>query len=313
MLVLGGTGFIGRNLIEYFLGKKKYIITATHFKTKKIKSLPVNWINIDLRDPKKLKNLFKDFDVVLQFAATTSGSSDIVNRPYIHVTDNAVMNSLILREIFDSNIKHFIFPSCTVMYHSSKRPLKESDFNENKRIHPKYFGVGNTKVYIEKMCEFFSGIDQTKKYTVIRHSNLYGPYDKYDLQKSHMFGANITKVLKNTNGKIIIWGKGKEKRDLLYIKDFCKFVEKAIKNQKNKFELFNVGYGKDYSVLDIVKKIIKFSKKKISIDFDLSKPSIPTFLSLNCNKAKKELNWVHEISVDKGIQKTIKWYLKNVK
>ena len=115
--------------------------------------------------------------MVLQFAATTSGANDIVNRPYIHVTDNAVMNSLILRECYEQDIKHFVFPSCTVMYQPAEHAQKESDWNAQDEIFPTYFGVGNTKVYVEKMCEFFSRLGKTK-HTVLRHSNMYDPHDR---------------------------------------------------------------------------------------------------------------------------------------
>ena len=80
------------------------------------------------------------------------------------------------------------------MYHSSDKPLSERQFNPSKSINTKYFGVGNTKLYIEKMCEFYSSISDIK-FTIIRHSNIYGPFDKFDLEKSHFFGATITKVL----------------------------------------------------------------------------------------------------------------------
>ena len=73
------------------------------------------------------------------FPATTSGSADIVNRPYIHVTDNAVMNSLLLRECMNKNVKHFIFFSCTVMYPSSEKAQKEEDWKEDGEINKKYF------------------------------------------------------------------------------------------------------------------------------------------------------------------------------
>jgi len=186
ILICGATGFIGRNLLEYY-SQKDYNITATYFKTpknhldlmdqKKYKN--VKWVKCDLRNPSDVKLVMKDIDIVLQFAATTSGANDIVNRPYIHVTDNAVMNSLILRECYEQKIKHIVFPSCTVMYQPADYAQKESDWNAQDEIYPTYFGVGNTKVYIEKMCEFFAGLGRTK-HTVLRYSNRYGPHDKYD-------------------------------------------------------------------------------------------------------------------------------------
>ena len=65
------------------------------------------------------------------------------------------------------------------------------------------------------MCEFYSNLSKTK-YTVIRHSNIYGPYDKFDLEKSHVFGATLTKVM-NGKERVTVWGTGREGRDLLYI------------------------------------------------------------------------------------------------
>ena len=59
---------------------------------------------------------------------TTSGSKDIVSKPYIHVTDNAVINSYMFRSAFSNGVKHFIFPSCTVMYQSSKKTNKRERF-----------------------------------------------------------------------------------------------------------------------------------------------------------------------------------------
>ena len=197
------------------------------------------------------------------------------------------------------------------MYQSSKKPLKEKDFNPSKELFSNYFGVGNTKLYIEKMCEFYSKIGTTK-FTCIRHSNIFGPHDKFDLNKSHFLGASITKVM-TANKKIIVWGDGKEERDLLYIDDLVNFVKLSIKNQKKNFRIYNCGLGKSYSVENVIKKIINISKKKIAIVYDKNQPSIKTKLSLNCKLAKKELGWKPIIGLDKGILYTIKWWKDNFK
>ena len=108
------------------------------------------------------------------------------------------------------------------MYQSHEKPLKESDWDPNKEINSKYFGIANTKIYIEKMLEFYSMISKMKT-TAIRHSNIYGPFDKYDLEKSHVFGATITKVMTAKN-EIIVWGSGDEKRDVLHVDDLMNFA-----------------------------------------------------------------------------------------
>jgi nucleoside-diphosphate-sugar epimerase len=242
--------------------------------------------------------------------ATTSGAKDITTKPYIHVTDNAVMNSLLLRSAYDHEVEHFVFPSCTVMYQPSDKALKESDFSESDEIYSKYFGVGNTKVYIEKMCDFYSRLGKTK-HTVIRHSNIYGPHDKYDLERSHVFGATVTKVM-TAKDEVVMWGTGEEKRDLLHVQDLCNFVELSIKNQEAPYELYNVGLGEAVSVRDLVHKIIKASGKDLIVKSDLSKPTIKTSLFLDWKKAFTELGWFPEITLDKGIEDTIEWYRENI-
>ena len=198
------------------------------------------------------------------------------------------------------------------MYKSQINKIKESDFNLNKEIYPRYFGGAWMKIFSEKMCNFYSRFGRNK-YTVIRHSNIYGPHDKFDLKKSHVFGATINKVLNSKNNKIIIWGDGKEKRDLLYIKDLLNFISSSIKNQKNKFDIFNVGYGSSISINDLTRKIAKISKKKIVLKHDLTKKSLKTNVILDCKKSKKILGWKKRYTLDKGISETIKWYKKNIK
>jgi nucleoside-diphosphate-sugar epimerase len=308
ILICGATGFLGRNVLEYYWKSGKYNIKATHFNRPSLDQYTgVEWINCDLRNPDNVKAALSGVDVVFQFAATTSGAKDILSCPYIHVTDNAVMNSLILREAFEQNVKNFIFPSCTVMYQSSENLIKESDFNPSEEMSQTYFGAAHTKVYLENMCKFYSRFQRTK-FTVIRHSNIYGAYDKYDLDKSHVFGATITKVMNATDNKITVWGEGLEKRDLLYVEDLVSFIDIALEKQESNFEIFNVGLGEFIRIKDLVDKIIFHCKINLEVLHDLSKPSIPTSICLDCSKAKKLLGWSPKYSLDEGIIKTIDWY-----
>ena len=171
------------------------------------------------------------------------------------------MNSIITRSAFDNNCKHIIFLSCTVMYHSSKNKIKENDLNLNNEIYPNYFGGAWMKIFSEKMSEFYSRLGRNK-YTVIRHSNVYGPHDKYDLKKSHVFGASITKVLKSKDGIINIWGHGKERERFLIYRRSLQFYIFSNKKQKKNYEIFNAGYGKLISINNLTKKIAKHANKK---------------------------------------------------
>ena len=309
ILVCGATGFIGRNITEDLSKNKNYEIHAVRFNRKKY-ATPKNvfWHKADLRDPKLVNKLTKGMDIVIQLAATTSGSKDIVSKPYIHVTDNAIINSYVLRSCYENNVKHFIFTSCTVMYPSSRKATKESDFNGS--IIDKYKGVGETKVYIEKIAEFYSSLGRTK-HTIIRHSNIYGPYDKYDLEKSHVFGATITKVM-NATENLDVWGDGSEVRDFLHVNDLSSFIKKTITKQKNSYEIFNCGSGKPITIKKLCGLIVKLSKRNLKINFSNDKPTIKFNMHLNCKKAESELDWKPRISIENGIKSTLKWWKNNI-
>jgi len=310
ILICGATGFIGKNITLGLSKNKNYEIHAVRFKRPAYKtSGNVKWHKADLRDPASVDKLIKNMDIVVQAAATTSGSKDIVSKPHIHVTDNAVINSFIFRSAYTHEIKHFIFPSCTVMYPSSKKATKENDFTG--RIIDKYKGAGETKVYLEKIAKFYSMLSKTK-FTIIRHSNIYGPHDKYDLDKSHVFGATITKVMK-AKDDLEVWGDGSEIRDFLHAEDLVNFIKKAISKQKTQYEIYNCGSGKAITIKKLCNLIVKISKKPLKIKFNKNKPTIAFDMFLNCNKAKKELGWEPKIEIESGIKKTISWWIKNIK
>ena len=311
VLICGATGFIGRNIAEHFAQRQDFQVVGVYNKRPPFDYPGLDWLKADLTQSADIDRVLAGVDILVQAAATTSGSKDIVARPYIHVTDNAVMNSLLFRAAYEKRVGHVIFFSCTVMLQSSESPLSENDFDANAEVHQRYFGVGWTKVYMEKMCEFYSRIGSTK-FTAIRHSNVYGPHDKYDLERSHVFGATVTKVMTAQDGRIVVWGSGEEARDLLYVGDLVNFVDCAIDRQTAPFALYNCGYGEAIPVKELVRKIVEKSGRKLRIEHDLSQPSIKTSLCLDCSKAGQELAWHRKTSLDTGIEKTLAWWRSHV-
>ena len=108
ILVCGGNGFIGYNILNKLNKNSNYNIYATfqnnHKHVKKVK-----WIKVNLLKDDKVKKILKNKDIVIQAAAITTGSKDIINKPYIHITDNIIMNTLLLRAAYENYVKHFIF------------------------------------------------------------------------------------------------------------------------------------------------------------------------------------------------------------
>lgn len=310
-VVCGATGFIGRNIAERFAKRSDLDVVGVFHDRPPFQIAGMQWIQADLTRAEDVDRAVAGADVIIQAAATTSGAGDIVRRPHIHTTDNAVMNSLLLRAAFTHKIKNFLFFSCTVMYQPATVPLREDDFDPRAGIQPAYFASGWTKLYIERMCEFYSRISDTR-FTVLRHSNIYGPHDKFDLGRSHVFGATITKVMTAPEGgNIVVWGTGEEGRDLLYVSDLVDCVELAIDRQSDSYALYNVGTGYAVAIRDLVRRIIALSGKSLTISHDLSKPTIPTTLALDCSRMRESFGWTPKVSLDQGVLKTLAWWRDN--
>lgn len=314
LLITGATGFIGRNLVEYYATRDDYAVYAVNF-TRPAYVVPgVTWIQADLTKQDQVDALFQKhhIDEVVHAAATTSGAAQIVQKPYIHVADNAVMNSMMLRATFDYSVQHFVFFSCTIMYPPGDHPLREDDLDLNAELQKNYFPAGWTKMYIEKMCDFYSRLGRTR-YTVLRHSNVFGPHDKFDPERSHVFGGTVTKVMRaaeDTN--VLVWGSGEEGRDLMFVDDLVRCVDVVLKKQERPFALYNVGAGRTIQVKDLVRKIIEHSGKRLGMEHDLSKPTIPTTIAIDCSRIREELDWSNVTDFDDAVRKTLHWYRENI-
>jgi nucleoside-diphosphate-sugar epimerase len=160
------------------------------------------------------------------------------------------------------------------------------------------------------MSEFFSRLGRTR-FTCLRHSNIYGPYDKFDLDRSHVLGATITKVFSAQDKRIVIWGSGEEARDVLYIQDLVRLVEMALSRQQSPFRIYNAGAGTSIPIKHLVAAIIKAAGLPIEVAHDLSKPTLNVSIRIDCSRVQRELNWAPEVSLEDGLKATIAWYRAN--
>ena len=317
--ILGASGFIGSHLFNHFSKIQGINLQGVYFSNNlNYLKNDSRYIKADLRNLNDVKLAIENADVIIQAAASTTGINDAVNNPSVHVTDNVIMNSLLLREAASSDVSKFIFLSCTVMYQKEKYPFRvdpvcETDDHLSDEIYSTYQGAGWTKVYLEKMCKFYS-LNSNMTTHCIRHSNIYGPGDKFDPLRSHVIGATIRKVLESNIEPIKVWGDGSEFRDYIYISDLICAIDKLVNlNTEQKFNIWNVGSGIGVKILDLVKIIRRIAdKEQREIIFDINKPTAKTGVTLNSNKLFNACGWSPQVSLELGLERTINWYKENI-
>ena len=196
------------------------------------------------------------------------------------------------------------------MYPLTHSPVKETDVNYE--FYEKYFPVGWMKLFTEKMCEMYTTkIKNPMTCIVVRPGNIYGPYDDFEWETSHVLPALIRKVVDGHN-PLEVWGTGRDIKDFIYVEDLVQGLLLAME-KINTFDPINIGGGKPISIQQALKAMLKAADvKSPKVIFNRSRPSMIPVRLINVSKAKKVLDFVPKTSLNDGIQKTIHWY-KNTK
>lgn len=309
VLVTGGAGFVGTNLILKLLEKEAQVRATIHKKPPQIKNSTVEFVKADLTKSSDCKKVVEGVDYVFMCAANTSGAQVIDKTPLAHVTPNVIMNALMLEAAHQAGVEKFLFISSNTVYPLTDYPVKEEDINYS--LYEKYFPVGWMKLFNEKMCEMYSTKIKNPMTTIIvRPGNIYGPYDDFNLESSHVIPALIRKVVERQK-PLEVWGDGKDIKDFIYVEDLVEGLMLALE-KINHFDRINIGGGKSITIRDVLKAILKADNfKNPKIVFNSSKPTMIPIRLINIDKAKKILNFVPKTSLAKGIKKTVDWYAAN--
>ncbi len=305
ILILGATGFVGRNLAER-LYKEGYTNLRNHGFNRKLEGFGES-VQGDLRDEAFVAKIMEGVDVVFHCAASTSNAVDTIYAPLLHVTPNVIINALTLEKAYKEKVKKFIFLSSSTIYpESGERAVCESD-NIYESIYKTYYPVGWMKRYAEVLCKMYSEILINPMQTVIvRPANLYGPHDKYDLDKCHVTPASIIKVASRLD-PIPVWGDGTEIRDLLYVEDFVEALQLIMEKEEN-HEIYNVGSNAGYSVNEVIGYLKEIEGLESPIEYVNNKaPMIPTRL-IDSFKVYDKLGWTAKTSIKEGLEKALNWY-----
>lgn len=313
VLVTGGAGFVGTNLILKLLEKGARVRATIHKKPPQIdlasrqaENSLVEFVKADLTRASDCQKAVREQDLVFMCAANTSGAAVIEKTPLVHVTPNVIMNALMLEASHKAGVKKFLFISSNTVYPLTNYAVKENDVNHI--LYDKYFPVGWMKLFTEKMCEMYATkINNPMITIVVRPGNIYGPYDDFNWESSHVIPALIKKVVER-HRPLEVWGTGRDIKDFIYVDDLVEGLILAME-KINRFDQINIGGGKPITIRKVLKAILKADNfKNPKIVFNNSKPTMIPLRLINISKVKKNLGFIPETSLNQGIDKTIHWY-----
>ena len=321
VIVTGGSGFIGSNLVKFLLKKKFFVInidkssySANPYNVKDFKkNKNYLFFKLDINKKNEISKILKRYKPVgiFNLAAETHVDRSIDNaQNFIKTNVLGVYNlleSLRRLEKKTRNKLKFLQVSTDEVYGDIPKNKKAS---ENYNYNPSS-PYSASKAGADQLVRSY-GRTYGIKTLIANPCNNYGPN-----QFPEKF---IPKMIFNilNNKPLPVYGKGKNVREWIYVKDNCEALLRIfLKGKIGKS--YNIGSGIRLKNIEIVKKLIDISKKnKIKITnrnkviFVMDRPGHDERYALNCNKIKREIRWKNKTSVSIGLAKTVNWYSKNL-
>lgn len=268
---------------------------------------------LDLRDQKEVFNFFENEkpSVVIDAAARVGGILANNDYPYQFIMDNLQIQNNLIDAAHKNEVKKFIFLGSSCIYPKlAPQPLKE-DYLLTNTLEPTNEWYAIAKIAGVKACQAIRK-QFGKDFVSLMPTNLYGVFDNFDLNTSHVLPAMIRKfheAKENNNAPVTLWGSGMPMREFLFVDDMAEAVLFAIENMLPDY-LYNVGTGVDLTIKDLAETIQKIIGHEGEIIWDNSKPDGTPRKLMDVSKMHK-LGWKHKIDLDNGIQKTYNWFLEN--
>jgi len=308
VLITGGAGFLGTNLALKLTTLGARLRLTTHRKPLQIAFPDAEVVEADLRRPEDCARAVEGMDVVFICSAQTSGAGIIRTTPLVHVTPNVLINSLLLEAAYQAKVKKVCFISSGAAYPGTgARPVTEAEMFDGDPEEV-YFPAGWMKRYAEILCRTYAEkIANPMPTVVIRPSNVYGPYDKFDFAVSHVTAALVRRVAERQN-PLQVWGTGEDIRDLIHIDDFVEGTLAAVSTDLP-FLAVNICAGRGYAVRDVLETLLEVDAfHDARVTFDASKPSTVPVRLMDNGLARSMLGFEAKLSLAEGLRRTLAWY-----
>jgi GDP-L-fucose synthase len=249
-------------------------------------------------------------DAIIDAAARVGGILANNNYPYQFLMENLLIQNNLIHTSVKLGIKKFIFLGSSCIYPKlAQQPIKE-EYLLKGDLEPTNEWYAIAKISGVKATEAVRkqyGFD----YVSLMPTNLYGPYDNFDLETSHVLPAMIRKFhkAKENNEPVQLWGSGSPQREFLHVDDLASAVHFAL-NNKLAENLYNVGSGIDLSIKELAQLVQKVIGHKEEIVWDESKPD-GTPRKLMDSGRLLGLGWKPKIDLIEGLKQTYKWFKEN--
>ncbi|WP_432459142.1 GDP-L-fucose synthase family protein [Agarivorans sp. QJM3NY_25] len=300
ILLTGANGMVGKNILAVAAGHAHEFLAP--------KSVELN-----LLDASSVRRYIaiNQPEMVIHAAGVVGGIQANMAEPVKYLVDNMQMGLNILTAVKDAGIKKFLNLGSSCMYpRDAINPLAE-DLILKGELEPTNEGYALAKVTSTRLCEYISHEDPERLYKTIIPCNLYGRFDKFSPNHSHMIPAVIRKLdeaKKNQLSQVDIWGDGEARREFMYAADLADFIFYALDNFSAMPQNLNVGLGEDYTINEYYQAVADVVGYKGTFTHDLSKP-VGMTQKLIDNSKLKEFGWSYKTTLDIGIKKTYEFYL----
>ena len=309
ILVTGCAGFVGSNLVDFFLKKKKFILGIDNFSTGKkfflnnaLKDKNFNFIEKDLLNSNEISKHFKNIDLVIHLSA----NADVRNgplHPRLDLKQNLIVTSNVLEAMRVNNVKKIAFSSTGSIYGEAKKiPTPENlDFPIQTSLY------GASKLACEGLISAYCEAYNMQSW-IFRFVSILG--ERY----THGHVIDFYKSLKNNKKILKVLGNGNQKKSYLYVQDCIEAIFLALKKSNDKVNIFNLGTNEYCNVKDSIKWICNELNLNPKLDYKGGKRGWigdNPFIFLD-TKRIRSLGWKPKLTIKQSVIKTIKYLQSNI-
>lgn len=275
-----------------------------------------NSVELDLCNPETVRSWMKRWqpDFVIHAAGKVGGIQANIKKPVDFLLNNLDMGCNVVRAAHEAGVKKLINLGSSCMYpRDAQNPLTE-DMVLKGELEPTNEGYALAKVTVARLCEYIGREFSDFHYKTLIPCNIYGRYDKFDPNHSHMVPAIIHKLhcaKREGCGVIDIWGDGVARREFMYAGDLADAIWNAVEHFETMPNLMNVGVGSDLTVnqyYDAVASVVGYRGK---FSHDLTKP-VGMKQKLVSTAQAETWGWASQTSLEEGLNKTYQFYLETI-